>query len=239
MSGSTPSFDFNAIVNERVTYENRVRELMSAKDKALDEKKRFETELEQLRSSQQALQTGAQTIAEQAIQKARELEIRLEAERAERMKAQALMQKPHLAAYAPFLPTTSDPAALAAAIEQIEAVRQADLTAYAAQAQAQAAQQTQQAQQGAYPPAPGVQTALNTSGINLAALYPQNGVPPMAPARVAPSAAASSSASVEAELRTAMEAALRSGDYSTFEAARDRAAQAANLSVQQQGGFTR
>ena len=118
-------------------YEQRIRMLMSDKDKALHERNQAISQLTELQSQHTGFQeqtqgslTAAANAAQQAIDRAKSLEQQLLGEQAKNIKLAALMQRPHLAPYADLIPAQADAAALSAALDQLEQIRQHDLDHY-------------------------------------------------------------------------------------------------------------
>lgn len=189
-------------VNAAVKAELRIRDLQSEADKRradaeriAAEKAALEAELASLKASQSSVLDGAARVATEAIHKVQALEAAMERERAERMKAEALMSEPDLRPYAPFIPATTDANALQ---QQIAAFKQA------------------RAQDPAFaPPSPAPSAPANPY-----ALYPnghQPAVPAAQPARPAPTAG--NAPDVRAAIETKMAAALAANDTAAFNAA--------------------
>jgi hypothetical protein len=121
----------SAIISQ---YEQRINRLMSEKDKAINERNQVIANLTDVQQQLTALQeqtqtslTGAANAAQQAIDRAKMLEIQLADLQAESLRNKTLLEKPHLAPYAQFIPASADPEKVRAAVEQLEQIRQQDL----------------------------------------------------------------------------------------------------------------
>jgi type II secretory pathway component HofQ len=204
--------DTNLIAN----YEQRLRDLMSAKDKAANEalkatqdRLRLQQEKDLLAQQHQALMSASQQTLQEALDKVRAHEQSEQAAKARATKAEKLLEYPELAAYRALIPDTDDVAKLDQAIATVKAAREADIQAALAAVQANQA-----------PQAPAA---------NPASVLPSNLIPPAAPARPAPAqSGASVNEAIEAKLKAAAAEALQKGDKSIF----DRAAQEAALMAQ-------
>jgi len=160
------------------TTERRIRDLMSAKDKAirdasLAQQRAIELERQMAEQNQAnaSVLEGATRATEQLIQSKAQLEAERTRLQAENLKLAKLAQHPDLLPFAEFIPASSDEATLQAAIEKFQSARQADLQ------RAQAAMQP-------VSPAPAISPQLP----DLRGIYPANSpvaVPPIQPAAAA------------------------------------------------------
>lgn len=121
-------------------YEQRVNRLMSEKDKAINERNQAISQLTENQQQLTSLQdqtsgslTAAANSAQQAIDRAKQLEQELLLARAENTKLTALMQRPHLAPYANLIPSHGNAEDIGKALDQLEQIRQQDLDRYAKQ----------------------------------------------------------------------------------------------------------
>ncbi len=112
----------------------RINSLISQKDKAINERNQSIAAQAQMQQQYTQLQEQAQTglvsateAAQQAINRANMLEAQLRLKEAEAMRSQALLEKPHLAPYAQFIPATSNAEDLKAAIARLEEIRMEDM----------------------------------------------------------------------------------------------------------------
>lgn len=116
-------------------YESRIRNLMSEKDRAINEKNQAIAQLAQLQVQytqekeqlQQSLNTTT-TAAQTTIQQARQYENDIASLKGQLLRANTLLERPHLAVYAQFLPVTDNADQMKAAVDQFEAARQQDYT---------------------------------------------------------------------------------------------------------------
>jgi hypothetical protein len=121
-------------------YEQRLRSLMSDKDKAINERNQA---ISQLTTNQEHLTTlqeqtsgsltAAANSAQQAIDRAKQMELELAQARAENIKLTHLMQRPHLAPYANLIPSTGTAEEIKLVLDQLETIRQQDLDRFATQ----------------------------------------------------------------------------------------------------------
>lgn len=122
------------------SYEQRLNSLMSQKDKAVNERNIAISQLTENQKSLTDLQgqtqgsiTAAANAAQQAIERAKQLEIELHQAKALIIKYSALLKRPHLAAYDQLIPLESDEEKMNAALDQLEGIRLRDLEQYAKQ----------------------------------------------------------------------------------------------------------
>lgn len=218
-------------------YESRIRNLMSEKDKAINERNQAITQLTELQQQHTTLQeqtqsslTGAANAAQQAIDRSKSLEGEIARLQGEALRAQTLLEKPHLAPYAQFIPASSDPEAVKKAVEQLEAIRNQDLERNRALVQG--------AGQFATPPQPTPPPAAGQ--INPLALYQNRpnmspsfaGMPGSTPAQMNPGAMTDPLVSIQ----QLFDDAKRSGDPSAFEKALEQSQLLARTSIDQQMG---
>ncbi|SRR5579884_1433736 len=115
-------------------YEARIRNLMSEKDKAINERNTTISQLTALQKeyddfkamNSASLQASVEN-AQSAIDAKKALEQQVAALTGETLRAQTLLEKPHLAPYAQFIPASGDPEKVRQAVEQLEQIRQQDL----------------------------------------------------------------------------------------------------------------
>jgi hypothetical protein len=206
-------------------YEGRIRSLMSDKDKALNERNQAISNLTTIQSQLTTLQeqtsgslTAAANSAQQAIDRARQMEQDLTLERAKNVKLTALMQRPHLAPYADLIPAQGDAATITAALDQLEQIRQTDLDRYTKQNPSLAPAPQQ-------PTTPSPQSILaslygNRANMN-PALFQQTtpAIPASSPAQMSPDYSNDPAKAVEALFAEAR----RVGTTAAFEDARTKA----------------
>lgn len=116
------------------TYERRIRDLMSQKDRALADLAKAQARVLEIEQTYQSREHEFRSTVETSTQTTRSLQDRvnaLEAEnlqlKAETQKLTALSARPDLLPYAAFIPTSANPDDIAAAIARFDAVRQQDL----------------------------------------------------------------------------------------------------------------
>ena len=114
-------------------YEQRIARLMSEKDKAINERNQAISQLTELQNAHTTFQTQTQSslsmaasAAQQAIDRGKLLDAQVLQLQAESLRAQTLLEKPHLAPYAQFIPMSNDPEAVKAAVAQLEQIRADD-----------------------------------------------------------------------------------------------------------------
>lgn len=189
-------------------YEERVRALMSEKDKAKLELERavadrleLEKKLQETISTTRTVVEGATRGTQEALDLKKQTDAELARIKAENTKLNVLLQHPDLAPYAEFLPASDDPTVLEAAVTKLKNIRDAEI----AKVTATVAPATSQ-----------------TSSSSLPSDYvPRNNVPPAVPVRPAPNAAngATTNDAVKAKLDAAMREASLKNDSSIFERA--------------------
>jgi DNA repair exonuclease SbcCD ATPase subunit len=227
------SVDVSAMIAQ---YENRIRTLMSDKDKAINERNQAITAQAQMQQSLTEYQSQASTTlastttaAQQAIDENKRLGARVNALEAELQRANVVLAKPELAPYIQFIPAESDPAKLQAAVEQLEQIRMNDM--------ARSGVRT----------FPGQPSALQTTttptqqDTNLYALYGQR--PTMAPAFQAPASSPAmmnpaGAGDVLQNIDTMLKEAMASGDPVAFETAVKSAQLLATQDINRQLGRT-
>lgn len=208
-----PSAPSAADVSALLTQERRIRDLQSQADqkraeaeRLAAEKAQLESEMASMRANQQSMLDGAASIANQYAQRLQALETAVEGERADRMKAEALLSHPELKPYAKFIPSTTDPAKLEESIVAFKAARDQDPVMVQLQQQQQQQQQTPPTQPNPY------------------ALYPQGQFPPIPPAQPArPAANAGNAPEVAKTIDDKLAVALASGDPAAYMAAHEEA----------------
>lgn len=122
------------------SYEQRLNSLMSQKDKAVNERNIAISQLTENQKSLTDLQgqtqgsiTAAANAAQQAIERAKQLEVELIQAKSLIVKYSALLKRPHLAAYDQLIPLEADETKMNAALDQLEGIRLRDLEQYAKQ----------------------------------------------------------------------------------------------------------
>jgi chromosome segregation ATPase len=215
-----------------VQYESRLRNLMSEKDKAINERNQaitqyteMERKYNELHEQTQSSLTAASNSAQQAIDRAKQLERDMQQQQAKNAKLAALMQRPHLAPYESLIPEQADEEKLKAVLDQLEQVRQADIERNAPRQPAPLTplQQVQQQQQQ-------VSSTLqslygNRANINPAFLTQQPPIPASSPAQMNPAA---SSQDIVSAINQLYAEARAKGTQEAFEDATRRAALLAN-----------
>lgn len=215
------------------SYEQRISRLMSEKDKAVNERNQAISQLSDLQrvyTEEKAQTTNSLTntanAAQSAIDQARVLEAQNQILQAELLRAKTLLAEPDLSLYEQFIPATSDPEKLQAAVNQLKAIRAQDLERQRAYGQSTGQQ---------IPPAQGVPptgtpgsnqqqppTFPNNPLLNLYAnrpsLAPQL-IPGSTPAQMNPAGAGNPMDTIEQTLREA----LNSGDSAKYSAALEAA----------------
>jgi hypothetical protein len=217
---STTTADVNAFLQQ----ERRARELQSIADRAKEDAARAaaalaarEQELQALKDSQKSIIDGAASAAQEAINRSRELEQRLNKAEAETAKAEALLQHPELRPYAAFIPATTDQTQMAQFIETFKAARQADLAAVT--------------------PPPTPSTPPSSPAPSVLDLYPRGHyqVPAASPSR--PPSDASGQGSMTDQIQAKLDAAKLSNDPRAFEQAIKEAAAMAQTDIQRTIGY--
>lgn len=228
-------------------YQQRINDLMSAKDKALAEAQRLtqqyneaiaaQVELQRQKQELEAksattLSTAAQS-AQDAINRQKQLEAQVAQLQAENMRARLLVEKPHLAPYMQFIPATTDEAQLKQAVEQFEQIRAKDLDAnrfpntqgQQIPGQPQQAFPLQQQQQTPSQPLPTPQDTMAALYGSRPTMAPIPQVPGSNPSLMNPMGAATNSIDAIAAL---YEAAKASGEPGAYERAHAQAIALAN-----------
>lgn len=116
------------------SYESRLRNLMSEKDKSINERNAAIAQLAELqrtyteeRARDQNSLTNTANAAQTAITQSQTYAQQLANMQGELLRANTLLQKPHLAEYAEFIPTNQDAEQMKLLVERLEAVRLRDL----------------------------------------------------------------------------------------------------------------
>jgi hypothetical protein len=249
---SQPSFSSNAglsladaitkIVQQEAMIANqdqRIRALMSDKDKAENARNKAITDYTNLfgeystfKEQTQSSITSAANAAQQSIDRQKQLEIQMAELQGNAIRANALLERPHLAAYAQFIPASSDAEKVKAALDQLEQIRQQDLV------RAQAGQPYS----ATTPTQPGLpsqqQQVQNPVEPNLLSLYagrnlPFAAMPGSSPAQMSP---AGTSPNTPASIQQLFDDAKNSNDPNAFEQARQQAILLANSTINKQLG---
>jgi chromosome segregation ATPase len=198
---SPSATDTTAYIQQMAQYELRVRDLQSKSDRAIEEANRVKAELEAVKTQNATILSGSADVARQALEKATQLEQRLQQEQARSLRAEALAAHPELVHYADLIAPTNNQEELNARIAALTAARERDIAA--------------------------MQQATTTTPQNPNS---RTVIPPANPARPNPTNVTGPSAQqMETELRTAMETALRNNDYAAFEQAVQAQIRAAGL----------
>lgn len=224
LPSSSPSSDALA------QYEQRVRALMSEKDRtrhqyeqAVAERLEIQRKYDELATTHQSTVQGATQNIEQALNRAKQLEAEAQKLAGENAKLKKLGQHPDLLPYMALIPATTDEAALDAAIQNLIQVRQQDIE----KALAARAPQAPQAPQNQPPADPYA---------SLRAAYPNQQVPPAAPARPAPTSIGTDSLmALEQELASKADEAMRDGNLEAFERFLEQKTQAEAARLRQTG----
>jgi hypothetical protein len=242
-SQSSPA-DVSAVI---ASYENRIRTMMSEKDKAIHERNQAIAQLAELQQNYTQLQEQASSsltqtanAAQSAITESQKNATLVQQLQGENQKLQLLLKNPHLAAYERYIPTAGTPEEQQKVIDDLNAIREADL---AKVAQGQPPIVANPAALGAPQPNPaaapaayfnllGQRTMLSPQvAANLAAV---NGatVPGSTPAMMSPTGAAGTTGAIEQMLREAR----ATGDPAKFQDAVRQAATLAEADIATQMG---
>lgn len=236
--GQSGPVDVSAMIAQ---YEARIRNLMSEKDKALNERNQainaqaqMQQSLTEYQTQSQATLTQTTNAAQLAIDQNNQLSARVQVLEAELQRANVVLQKPELAPYIQFIPAESDPEKLKSAVEQLEQVRQNDLQRSGVR---QFPNATPPAGQSTLPTLPS-QIPPGQQDPNLFALYGQRqNMAPVtqvgsSPAMMNPAGGQNVLGSIETMLKEAM----ASGDPAAFEKAVRDASSMATLDINRQLG---
>ena len=225
--------DISAVI---ASYENRVRSLMSEKDKALHERNQAIAQLAELQQTYTALQEQTSTsltqtanAAQTAITEAQKAAIRVTQLEGELQKAQLLLKHPDLAPYERYIPTAGTAEEQQKVIDDLKAIREADLAKIGA---GQTPIVANPLPVGGTQPQPSAYFNLLGQRTNLPPqiMAGQVPIPGSTPASMSPTGAASTPAAIDQMLREAM----ASGDPGKFQEAVSRAASLANADIQTQ-----
>lgn len=245
--GSTPapanpaapatSLDVSGMI---ASYEQRLRNLMSEKDKAINERNQAITAQTDLQQQLTSLQnqtstslTGAAQAAQTAIDEAKQLRARVSVLEGEVLRYKMLSEHTELLPYADFVPVTTDENMMREAVQKLQTIRQQDLersrvTQFPGQ-QYQQLPPTTPTTPGTTPATPNVY-GLYQQRPTMAPTMPN--IPPSSPAQMHPAGAGNSVDSIDQMLREARQ----SGDPSAFEQAIQRASLLARQSIDAQLG---
>jgi chromosome segregation ATPase len=124
---SVNTVDANVMIQQMATYEQRIRDLQSSRDRTNEEANRARQELDALKARHTEILSGAADAARQALEKANQLEQQLQQERARSLKAEALAAHPELTPYAELIPATTNQEELNQRIAALAAAREKDL----------------------------------------------------------------------------------------------------------------
>lgn len=207
-------------------YEQRLRSLMSDKDKAINERNQAISQLTTMQEQHTTLQeqtsgslTAAANSAQQAIDRAKQMELELAQARAENTKLTALMQRPHLAPYANLIPSQGTSEDIGKALDQLEQIRQQDLERYAKANPSLPIQPANSTQQMT-PQSPLAALYGNRANMNPALFQQTPTIPASSPAAMNPSVSDNPTAAVESIFAEAR----RIGTTAAFEDAVKQAA---------------
>lgn len=205
--------------------EERIRRIMSERDrtqneynKQVAERLKLEQQLATEKTERERITNAAAQNTQQILDQKRQVEQELEHHKAETLKLSKLVQYPELRDYAALLPQTTDEAVLNNAIASLLTARERDIEA--------AKQATLATMQTHAPVAPAQQNPP---------LYPQNQfTPPIAPARPAPTASTADydPFQVQLDLRAKMKEAYEKNDMSIYYKAEEEAAKRAQALMQ-------
>jgi len=246
--GSPNTPDVSALLANQ---EQRVRDLMSQKDRAINERNQVISQYTALQNQYAELQQQSSTALaaaadtnHQAITQVQQLQAENAQLKGHLQRSQALEQHPELLPYKEFVPVTGTPEEQLAAITKLQEIRQQDMQRISSQ------QQPFFQQSFATPGIPGAsgQTPVPipapspdmSSLATFQALYGHRStIPPFmasqpgsTPATMSPAGAASTVDSIDQMMKEAM----ATGDSVAFEKARQQAIQLANQTVNQQLG---
>ena len=213
-------------------YEARIARLMSEKDKAINERNTAISQLTELQKNLTDLQTQTQSsltmaanAAQQAIERGKQLDAQVLQLQAEGLRAQTLLEKPHLAPYAKFIPMSNDPEAVKAAVLQLEQIREDDFkrTQPLVAQQAPSSLPAQQNPFNVYQGRPNIPFSLATGAAQ---------VPASSPAQMNPSTMTDPTAAIS----QLFDEARKTGDAAAFERALLQAQTLSQTAIQQQMG---
>lgn len=238
-SQSSPA-DVSAVI---ASYENRIRSLMSEKDKALHERNQSIAQLAELQQNYTQLQEQTSTsltqtanAAQTAITESQKNATLVQQLQGENQKLQLLLKNPHLAAYEKYIPTAGTPEEQQKVIDDLNAIREADMAKISAGQPPIVANPGTPAAPAAQPSAYfnllGQRTMLSPQvAANLGAVSGA-AVPGSTPAMMSPTGAAGTPAAIEQMLREAK----ASGDMAKFNDAVRQAATLAEADIATQLG---
>lgn len=242
-SQSSPA-DVSAVI---ASYENRIRSLMSEKDKAIHERNQLIAEHATLQQNFTALQEQTSTsltqtanAAQTAINDGLKKGERITHLEGENQKLQLLLKNPHLAAYERYIPTAGTPEEQQKVIDDLNAIREADMAKISQGQQPVVANPLANGQQqpapnpGAYFNLLGQRTTLppQVAGNFAAAAAAMSPVPASSPAMMNPTGAGGTTSAIEQMLREAR----ATGDPVKFQEAVSRAATLAEADISSQLG---
>ena len=222
-------------------YEQRLSNLMSEKDRMAHERNQAISQLTALQEEHTRLQeqtqsslSGAANAAQQAIDRTKSLEAKIAELEGESLRARTLLEKPHLAAYAQFIPTSTDPEKVKAAVEQLEQIRRQDLERNGGYShQQQPGQPSQPGQSGQPPLYQQQQQQVANLYQNRPTMPFQFGIPGSTPAQMNP---AGLSPDPTTAIQQLFDDAKKSGDPAAFEQAVRQAATLSQTAIREQLG---
>ena len=221
------------------SYEQRIRNLMSEKDKALHERNQAISQLAELQNTYTAAQeqtanslTNTANAAQAAINQNKTFEVTIAQLQSELLRAKTLLAEPDLAAYEQFIPATSDPVALQAAVDQLKKIRTQDIERFRAAGQLPPSTQPGvPAAQGVPSTPPGQPSVMNLYA-NRPSIAPQVFAPASSPAAMNPQGSGEPLTNIQDILHEA----INSGDSTKYQQALDQAKLLATPLIQQQMG---
>lgn len=233
---SSSTLDVSGMI---ATYEQRIRTLMSEKDKALHERNvaitaqtDLQKQLTDLQTQSSSAMGQAASAAQQAIDENKRLSARIGTLEGELLRARTLLEHPDLTPYAEFIPVTGDEAKQREAIEKLKAIREQDLArvrgTFPPQSTLPSQQSSGQGQPGGVPQQSPDLYGLYAGRPNVPPQFASN------PAQMHPAGGESTITSIDKLLREAR----ASGDSSRFEEALRQAQVLARTAVDTQLGRT-
>lgn len=120
--------------SERANFQARINNLMSEKDRAINERDKkigelaaLQNEYTQYKEMNSGSLNSAVDAGQRLVEENKKLQVEVTSLKGQVIRANVLMQKPHLAAYQEFIPANASEEELNNAINKLEQIRQADL----------------------------------------------------------------------------------------------------------------
>lgn len=132
--GQQQSTSSSLAESERANFQARINNLMSEKDRAINERDKkigelaaLQNEYTQFKEMNSGSLNSAVDAGQRLVQENKQLQAEVERLKAQVIRAHVLMQKPHLAAYQEFIPSGGTEEEINNAVTKLEQIRQADL----------------------------------------------------------------------------------------------------------------